>query len=101
MRTKTGLWKNTPTVFSLAWADRGRGRTTTPAHRCQQASPSGEHRCFHLNDQEVRYLRKVLRLKLGGQVDVVDGRGHLWTALLIAGDQLELTSDRAQPLETE
>ena len=45
----------------------------------------------------MRYLRKVLRLKPGGQVDVVDGRGHLWTALLIAGDQLELTSDRAQP----
>ena len=43
---------------------------------------------------------RMLRLKLGGQVDVVDGRGHLWTALLIAGDQLELTSDRAQPLET-
>ena len=61
---------------------------------------AGEHRCFPLNDQEARYLRKVLRLKPGGQVDVVDGRGHLWTAELIPGDQLELSSDRAQPLET-
>ena len=61
---------------------------------------AGAHRCFPLNDQEARYLRKVLRLKPGGQVDVVDGIGHLWTAQLIAGDQLELTSDRAQPLET-
>ncbi|MEC7248424.1 MAG: 16S rRNA (uracil(1498)-N(3))-methyltransferase [Cyanobacteriota bacterium] len=62
--------------------------------------PTGEHRCVHLNDQEARYLRKVLRLKPGSQVDVVDGGGHLWTARLIPGDQLELTTDRAQPLET-
>ena len=62
--------------------------------------PSGGHCCFHLIDQEARYLRKVLRLKPGAQVDVVDGIGHLWTAVLITGDQLELTTDRAQPLGT-
>ena len=62
--------------------------------------PPGGHCCFHLIDQEARYLRKVLRLKPGAQVDVVDGIGHLWTAVLITGDQLELTTDRAQPLET-
>ena len=62
---------------------------------------SGAHRCFPLNEQEARYLRKVLRLKPGALVDVVDGYGHLWTATLITGDRLELTTDLSKPVETE
>ena len=52
-----------------------------------------EHRRFALEDHESRYLRRVLRLRPGDQVDVIDGRGHLWTARLLDGDRLELCAD--------
>ena len=34
--------------------------------------------CLVLHDDERHYLRRVLRLRAGSPVAVVDGRGHLW-----------------------
>ena len=59
-----------------------------------------DHRRFVLEDHESRYLRKVLRLKQGAQVDVVDGRGNLWVARLLGGHQLELCSEIETPSQT-
>ena len=51
-----------------------------------------EQRRFVLEQHESRYLRKVLRLRPGDQVDVTDGCGHLWTARLLEDHRLELCS---------
>ena len=62
---------------------------------------SADDRCrFVLEDHESRYLRKVLRLKQGAQVDVIDGRGNLWVARLLDGHQLELCSEIEAPSQT-
>lgn len=62
---------------------------------------SADDRCrFVLEDHESRYLRKVLRLKQGAQVDVIDGQGHLWVARLLDGHQLELCSEIEAPSQT-
>ena len=61
---------------------------------------AGEHRCFVLEEHESRYLRKVLRLKQGAEVDVIDGRGHLWMARLRDGQQLELCTEIEEPSQS-
>ena len=61
---------------------------------------AAEHRRFVLEEHESRYLRKVLRLKQGAQVDVIDGRGHLWMARLLDGHQLELCTDIGAPSQS-
>ena len=50
---------------------------------------------------ERHYLRRVLRLRPGDALAVVDGQGHCWTAqLLEGGEQLDLQQPLDQPLET-
>ena len=44
--------------------------------------------CLVLRDDERHYLRRVLRLRPGAPVAVVDGRGHLWEGRLQAEGQL-------------
>ena len=56
-------------------------------------------RRFELEDHEVRYLRKVLRLRAGAEVDVVDGCGRLWSACVVSGSQLELTTEFSRPIQ--
>ena len=46
--------------------------------------------CLGLRDDERHYLRRVLRLRPGAPVAVVDGRGHLWEGRLQAEGQLLL-----------
>ena len=48
--------------------------------------------CLVLRDDERHYLRRVLRLRPGAPVAVVDGRGHLWEGRLQAEGQLLLPS---------
>ena len=74
-----------------------RRRLLIDSARLQRAD---DHRRFGLEDHESRYLRKVLRLKQGAQVDVIDGCGHLWIARLLEGQQLELCTEIAAPSQT-
>ena len=74
-----------------------RRRLLIDSARLQRAD---DHRRFGLEDHESRYLRKVLRLKQGAQVDVIDGRGHLWMARLLDGHQLELCTDIGAPSQS-
>ncbi len=46
--------------------------------------------CLVLRDDERHYLRRVLRLRPGASVAVVDGRGHLWEGWLQEEGQLLL-----------
>ena len=54
-----------------------------------------------LNDSEQHYLRRVLRLHVGEQVDVVNGQGELWLATLEDRGQLTLTSGLDSPRRSE
>ena len=74
-----------------------RRRLLIDSRRLQSAD---DRRRFVLEDHESRYLRKVLRLKQGAQVDVIDGQGHLWVARLLDGHQLELCSEIEAPSQT-
>ena len=46
--------------------------------------------CLVLRDDERHYLRRVLRLRPGAPVAIVDGRGHLWEGWLQEEGQLLL-----------
>ncbi|MBD1911812.1 16S rRNA (uracil(1498)-N(3))-methyltransferase [Leptolyngbya sp. FACHB-16] len=49
---------------------------------------------LHLNDKQIHYLQRVLRLQVGDRFVAMDGLGHWWVA------QLETVSDRATLLES-
>lgn len=53
-----------------------------------------------LNQQERHYVRRVLRLRPGQDLAIVDGEGHLWTAQLLDGEQLTLQQPLAEPLQS-
>ena len=72
-----------PQRFSAAERDQGGGRR--PA--------------FGLQPPETHYLGRVLRLRSGDRLAVIDGRGRLWSAVLIAADRLELEQPVEQPLQ--
>ena len=74
-----------------------RRRLLIDSRRLQSAD--GNRRLV-LEEHESHYLRKVLRLKQGAQVDVIDGRGHLWTARLHDGQQLEVCTEIEAPLQS-
>ena len=58
-------------------------------------------RRIDLNESERHYLRRVLRLRVGDQVDVVNGLGGLWLGTLEDGDRLTLTSALGSPQRSE
>ena len=53
-----------------------------------------------LTTEERHYLRRVLRLRPGDDLAVVDGLGHLWTAQLVDGEHLSLHQPLDHPHET-
>ena len=54
-----------------------------------------------LEADERHYLRRVLRLRPGDPLAVVDGQGHFWTAQLMeGGEQLQLHQPVDQPQDT-
>ena len=84
-----------PTASSPTVGRERRRLLIDPTQRVAQG------RVITLSESERHYLRRVLRLRLGDQVDVVNGRGGLWLASLEATDRLLLTSDPDQPLLLE
>ena len=84
-----------PTASSPTVGRERRRLLIDPTQRVAQG------RVITLSESERHYLRRVLRLRLGDQVDVVNGRGGLWLASLEATDRLLLTSDPDQPLQLE
>jgi 16S rRNA (uracil1498-N3)-methyltransferase len=49
-------------------------------------------RALQLSSSEAHYLRRVLRLRPGDPIALVDGQGSLWQASLLDGEQLQLSS---------
>ena len=89
---KIGRLKTIPTAFSLPVAERR--RLLLSPDRLEQGGS------VLLNSEEQRYLRRVLRLRCGEQVDLIDGCGRLTTATLVEAKLLEL--DRpAQSIEPQ
>ena len=74
--------KSIPTAFSLLVAERRRLLLTPD--RLMAGGP------VLLNTEEQHYLRRVLRLRCGGRVDVTDGRGRLSVATLLESNLLEI-----------
>ena len=88
---KIGRSKITPTAFFLQVAERR--RLLLSPERLEQGGS------VLLNTDEQHYLRRVLRLRCGEQVDVVDGCGHLTLATLVEPQLLELDRS-AQHIES-
>ena len=86
---RIGRLKTIPTVFSLPVAERR--RLLLSSDRLVQGGS------VLLNSEEQHYLRRVLRLRCGEQVDLIDGCGRLTTATLTEAKLLEL--DRPDPAE--
>ena len=88
----TGRWRSTPTAFSLLVAELRR-LLVEPARLDRLGE--GEGACLlPLLPEERHYLRRVLRLRPGDAVAVVDGAGGVWTASLLGSDQLELSAEQ-------
>ena len=81
---KIGRLKSIPTASSQLVAERRR-LLLTPDRLAEGGS-------VLLNMEEQHYLRRVLRLRCGGRVDVIDGCGRLFTATLVEPQLLELDS---------
>jgi 16S rRNA (uracil1498-N3)-methyltransferase len=58
-------------------------------------------RALVLEPPERHYLERVLRFRPGDRLAVVDGAGHLWTALLAEGGELRLEQSPSAPLRCE
>ena len=89
---KIGRLKSIPTASSQLVAERRR-LLLTPDRLAEGGS-------VLLNKDEQHYLRRVLRLRCGGRVDVIDGCGRLFTATLVEPQLLELDSalQQTEPL---
>lgn len=93
---KIGLWRITPTACSAPVARERRRLLIEPARL------SAETCSIALLDSERHYLRRVLRLRIGDQVDVVNGQGDLWTVTLDAGgDRLLMAGDSNRPQRSQ
>ena len=87
---KIGRSKSIQTAFSLLVAERRRLLLTPD--RLADAGP------VLLNTEEQHYLRRVLRLRCGDRVDVIDGCGRLTVATLVEPQSLALDT---APLKIE
>ena len=87
---KIGRSKSIQTAFSLLVAERRRLLLTPD--RLADAGP------VLLNTEEQHYLRRVLRLRCGDRVDVIDGCGRLTVATLVEPQSLALDT---APLQIE
>jgi len=89
---KIGRLRSIPTAFSLQVAERRRLLLTPD--RLNKGGP------VLLNTDEQHYLRRVLRLRCGEQVDVIDGCGRLTRATLVEPQLLALdtTPQQIEPL---
>lgn len=54
-----------------------------------------------LEEAELHYLRRVLRLRPGDGFDLVDGAGRLWNASLTAAGDAQLDQPLGSPLQQE
>ena len=87
---RIGRSKSIQTAFSLLVAERRRLLLTPD--RLADAGP------VLLNTEEQHYLRRVLRLRCGDRVDVIDGCGRLTVATLVEPQSLALDT---APLKIE
>ena len=89
---KIGRLRSIPTASSLLVAERRRLLLTPD--RLKEGGP------VLLNTEEQHYLRRVLRLRCGGRVDVIDGCGRLTVATLVEPQLLALdrTPQQIEPL---
>jgi 16S rRNA (uracil1498-N3)-methyltransferase len=69
--------------------------------RLERLAAAVEPATLPLEASERHYLHRVLRLRDGDRVAVVDGRGQLWTARLVAEERLLLEQPLRQPLERQ
>lgn len=77
-------------------------RLAEAAEVCRAGDPGrGAGLRLVCREQERHYLQRVLRLRPGDQVAVVDGCGGLWTARLEAGGGLRLEQPLATPLQRQ
>ncbi|CAI8158135.1 MAG: 16S rRNA (uracil(1498)-N(3))-methyltransferase [Prochlorococcus sp.] len=63
--------------------------------------PGSADGILQLSREESHYLRRVLRLRNGQSVAVVDGIGHLWEADVQVGDLLKLSTPASQPAQQQ
>lgn len=61
----------------------------------------GADRLLPLEPAESHYLRRVLRQKAGARIELVDGRGSLWSAALEPDGRLRLEQPAGRPLRHE
>ena len=89
---KIGRSTITPTAFSLQVAERR--RLLLSPDRLEDGGS------VLLNTDEQHYLRRVLRLRCGEQVDVIDGYGRLTLATLVEPQllALDMSAQKNQPL---
>ncbi len=52
----------------------------------------------HLRENESHYLKRVLRLKIGDKVSVVDGCGNLWSSTINGKESIRLSTSINSPL---
>ena len=87
MSTRIGLLRITPIASSSQVAERRR-LLIAPQ---RLAAVEADHPSVPLDRSEQHYLRRVLRCRVGDNIDVVDGFGSLWQAKLISADALQLS----------
>ncbi len=65
----------------------------------RMSSVKSPDRRIKLNQQELHYLKRVLRMKKDQSFVVVDGAGHMWEASLKDGHEIFLKSSLETPLD--
>ncbi len=58
-------------------------------------------RFLTLTSKETHYLKRVLRLRKGDLIAIVDGIGHIWNATVQDGNSIELCSSLDCPLDEQ
>ena len=61
----------------------------------------GVDRSLSLEPQEAHYLKRVLRLRRGDLIEIVDGVGHLWGAVFQGDTSIKVSSLLDFPLKTQ